>query len=532
MLVILCNHNIYSQFKQQPVVPYQPWQLDHPAIDYKYTYFEPDFVTDSSDGYNCFLDTPIRLNHFDGKYLYYAFAAKTDFDVEGYFLTKFNVETGKEEWRRAINMRNQENREMPVAIKVENNSILVASLEKRTEYHPELQLPFYWLNSMSGMVLRNFDKNSGHLLSYVETADSIYSYGLYFDGDKYSVSKFVNNKLLYIGNDFMQQFPQTKFIQLDTSNLQIIKSDSLIQNIPNRYVINKNYSYDYDFSVGLFGAKYDYISKTFLGKFDLSGNLLMEKMADTLSVYSRGLSIIYVDNSRVILSGQIEISPFELPREFVLIYNHDLELIQKIELPYRDYGEGVVNYSFSDDSEYILFSTISKDDNFNNGYGYTKLHKYDLINNVSKEVFELPFTDSLRYAICKSIFEFDSYYLMVFDETSLYFDSFSGIYKQDADARATTILRINKIKLLGVQDENYHANINYFPNPVSNVLWLDCDPCPSSIIIYNSLGQMIYQGNINDKQIDVSHLMPGMYFITSVMDDNQFVTNKFIRISD
>ena len=72
-----------------------------------------------------------------------------------------------------------------------------------------------------------------------------------------------------------------------------------------------------------------------------------------------------------------------------------------------------MNYSFSDDSEYILFSTISKDDNFNNGYGYTKLHKYDLINNVSKEVFELPFTDSLRYAICKSIFEFDSYYLMV-----------------------------------------------------------------------------------------------------------------------
>ena len=73
----------------------------------------------------------------------------------------------------------------------------------------------------------------------------------------------------------------------------------------------------------------------------------------------------------------------------------------------------------------------------------------------------------------------------------------------------------------------------YFPNPVSNVLWLDCDPLPSSIIIYNSLGQMIYQGNINDKQIDVSHLMPGMYFITSVMDDSQSVCHKkFIRISD
>ena len=82
---------------------------------------------------------------------------KPIFDVEGYFLTKFNVETGKEEGE-GPSICNQENREMLVAIKVENNSILVASLEKRTEYHPELQLPFYWLNSMSGMVLRNFDK--------------------------------------------------------------------------------------------------------------------------------------------------------------------------------------------------------------------------------------------------------------------------------------------------------------------------------------------------------------------------------------
>ena len=111
MLVTLCNHNIYSQFKQQPVVPYQPWQLDHPAIDYKYTYFWTWFLTDSSDGYNCFLDTQLVKSFWWLKYLYYALQLKPIFDVEGYFLTKFNVETGKEEWRRAINMRNQENRD-------------------------------------------------------------------------------------------------------------------------------------------------------------------------------------------------------------------------------------------------------------------------------------------------------------------------------------------------------------------------------------------------------------------------------------
>ena len=52
-----------------------------------------------------------------------------------------------------------------------------------------------------------------------------------------------------------------------------------------------------------------------------------------------------------------------------------------------------VNYSFLMIQNIFCFSTIEVlDDNFNNGYGYTKLHKYDLINNAfPKEVFELPF---------------------------------------------------------------------------------------------------------------------------------------------
>ena len=114
---------------------------------------------------------------------------------------------------------------------------------------------------MSGMVLRNFDK----ILTFAficGNCNGIYSYGLYFDGDKYLYQIYEQQIIVY-RKWLYATISQTKFIQLDTSNLQIIKSDSLIQNILTDMLLIKFTVMTMIFSVGLFGAKYDYISKTF-----------------------------------------------------------------------------------------------------------------------------------------------------------------------------------------------------------------------------------------------------------------------------
>jgi hypothetical protein len=429
-------------------------------------------------------------------------------------------------------MRNQENREMPVALKVENESILVASLEKRNDNYLPLQLAFYALNSNSGLIIRRFDSMNGSLLSQIKSQDSIYSYGIFPFGDKYSVTKYINNELLFIGNEYSPGNAQTRFIHIDTSHLSI-RSQSIYHQIkPKRYVFNKNYSHDYNYSNGLYAYDYDFENTTKLANFDLFGNIRFEVLCDTSGRFTNGLNILFVNNDLLLLNGIIDENPFEIPRDFYFVYDQNLNLLSKFESPYRENGERIIDVFSTNNKEYIYFSTISKTTDFEDGFGYTCLYKYNTLIKQSEQIYKFYFTDSLRYAFAADFVELADKFVVMFMESSLYFKEEAGTYFPDPDARAYSIIKFDKSKLINAQQELYRPNFNYFPNPVSNVLWLDCDPCPSSIIIYNSLGQMIYQGNINDKQIDVSHLMPGMYFITSVMDDSQFVTNKFIRISD
>lgn len=529
LITILLTQFLSAQPKQWPKLMYQPWQINHAAIDYKYTYYEPEFSTDSSDGYNCFIDTPIRLKYVDGNHLYFAFAAFTDFDIEGYFLSKFNITTGKEEWRKAINMRNQANREMPVAIKVEDESVLVASLEKRGDYNPQLQLAFFALNANSGMVMRRFDKDTGSLLTESISNDSIYSYGIIPFGDKYSITNFVNNKLLFIGNDFKPGNTQTHFRFLDTTDLHISNQGSYVQLNSTKYVWNKLYSQDYDFSKGLLATHYDFVDKTKLGKFDLTGKLENESWADTTQNYSRGLNAIFADNQRFILNGLVDDNPFELPRNFYLIYDHNLNLINKIEPPYSVNGERTMSAFISTDGDNIFFSTLNKPTNFENGYGYTSLYKYNINTNMSSEVYKYIFTDSLRYANVSDFVEHEDKYIILFNESSLYYNEENEAYVPDPNARAYTIVSLDKLKLLSQKNINQNPDLRIYPNPVLNLLTFDSDQNPVDYVVHSTCAQTILRGKCKDNQIDVGQLVPGQYFITVTFSNGNHVTEKFAK---
>ena len=71
-----------------------------------------------------------------------------------------------------------------------------------------------------------------------------------------------------------------------------------------------------------------------------------------------------------------------------------------------------------------------------------------------------------------------------------------------------------------------------FPNPVQNQLKFLTNQDLSemaSVEIFNALGQSIFQAKMpQDKQLDVSNLSSGMYFV-KVSDGNQFTTKKIIK---
>lgn len=70
------------------------------------------------------------------------------------------------------------------------------------------------------------------------------------------------------------------------------------------------------------------------------------------------------------------------------------------------------------------------------------------------------------------------------------------------------------------------STISIFPNPVQN--FININQTAENVTIYNTLGQPILN-SINTKSIDVSKLLPGVYFIDIKTTGNQNQIKKFIK---
>ena len=72
--------------------------------------------------------------------------------------------------------------------------------------------------------------------------------------------------------------------------------------------------------------------------------------------------------------------------------------------------------------------------------------------------------------------------------------------------------------------------VKIYPNPVNNQFKLDGLDKEMSYIIYNSLGQMVKKGSIeNDKPIQVNSLSKGLYHIKISDNKNNVMTKKLIK---
>jgi len=89
---------------------------------------------------------------------------------------------------------------------------------------------------------------------------------------------------------------------------------------------------------------------------------------------------------------------------------------------------------------------------------------------------------------------------------------------------------------VGICEQDTRDNITVFPNPVSNTLSIKMQTgevlTDAMISLFNSSGRHIYQRNCQDSKaipkIDVSHLLPGIYFVT-VTTINSTSTLKIIK---
>ena len=93
--------------------------------------------------------------------------------------------------------------------------------------------------------------------------------------------------------------------------------------------------------------------------------------------------------------------------------------------------------------------------------------------------------------------------------------------KYDSMAEATTIT----VEVLSINEINANI-INIYPNPASDVIYVDVDESFNAVI-YNYQGQMIKNVNIDNGQINVSDLTSGMYFL-EIRTGNSVTVNKVL----
>ena len=73
-------------------------------------------------------------------------------------------------------------------------------------------------------------------------------------------------------------------------------------------------------------------------------------------------------------------------------------------------------------------------------------------------------------------------------------------------------------------DEHSLIDVSVFPNPVSDILNIELgDVRVSEIQIFDIIGKMVYSERANSDKIsvDMSELIPTMYYVRFVMQDGQ-----------
>jgi YD repeat-containing protein len=79
----------------------------------------------------------------------------------------------------------------------------------------------------------------------------------------------------------------------------------------------------------------------------------------------------------------------------------------------------------------------------------------------------------------------------------------------------------------GLNDVAATTNINIFPNPASDKLYIEGDGY-DKVIIYDILGKEVLTTN-NKKEIDISHLPNGVYNVSILSDGKTITTKKIVK---
>ena len=204
--------------------------------------------------------------------------------------------------------------------------------------------------------------------------------------------------------------------------------------------------------------------------------------------------------------------------------------------------------NFTDESIFRIASDATN--NFDSKYDGYKLFAtnkavpqiYSVENNIDLSINTVPVTTDSKIFDLKFKCQKGNNYTLSLNETNL--TTFSFVYLVDKITGKTIELKkdetytfnyeendanINRFTLrfektaLSV-NENIENNINIYPNPANDIIYVQSNSVKSTYQISNISGKTVLSGKFdNNQKIDVSELSKGVYFISVNTKDNKIV---------
>lgn len=90
-------------------------------------------------------------------------------------------------------------------------------------------------------------------------------------------------------------------------------------------------------------------------------------------------------------------------------------------------------------------------------------------------------------------------------------------------------IRIYQEENLSIENPDSISKIKLFPNPASNTLNIESINPVAQYSIYNKTGQLLTEGTLDNKTIDISQLPQGFYILKLIDQNHNLHTKKFIK---
>jgi len=542
ILIILLN-TAFITAQYTPQRPFEKVTFENVTPVYHSTFYDADFTTLGSDGYNCFNDLntaePLIYENLLFSINFNGIASNSTFG--NYYITCLNLDNGTIKWRKKVFLEDNPNMEIPRLLKVNENKQLEIIGQKQIN-------PFVDRSEFGDLILfkRTYTIEDGAFISL--------NHRPFNDPNAYQMFYRFNDNNLFFEDEnkelrVMEKFELDgkvgyKFISLDETGALRKEPDTIMYKYFDDFVNGHNILPVGSDSLVMMEIGFDDDDDAFIALRYLTYDLVQIDELRIKSPVVENLPYIKLvgispDKTKLLLNvWQFPDEVFNEEHSLSLIVDKKGSFLNQV----RTEISGGVNYEWYTDENVI------------HRYG-SKLRITDRVNPTQNSIFfsankndfeteilkEYTIQDSTRFAGIFRLFRYRDLEIAFLSETSYIPSEF--VYGLDFPALAISILAFKKGDFIpeGILSKTSNsdlkdlATIKTYPNPSSGLLTLDIKGIigKADIHIFDMRGHNVYmqRGITNgDSTMDLSRLSVGTYVYKIYQDSKEVGSGHWIKL--